>query len=56
MGRALQLGLMLQSELEQAVGPVQAEFLADTGAVVFDGPEMNEELGADLQGRAFAER
>src|SRR5262245_423844 len=47
----LQLGLMLPCELEQAVMPVETEFLADVSAMIFHGTEMNEELSADLLAR-----
>ena len=44
----LQLGFVLQGELKECIMPVEVEFLTDIGTVVFDGAEVNEELGPDL--------
>ena len=47
----LQLRLVLEGEFEQRVVAVEAEFLADVGAVVFDRAVVDEEFGGDLFAR-----
>jgi hypothetical protein len=48
---ALQLRLMFEREFEQGVMAFEFEFLADAGAVVFDGAGAEAEFVSDLLAR-----
>src|SRR5262245_39735010 len=46
-----QLGLVVEGEFEEGVGSLEAELLADGGALVLDRPVVNTERRADLLAR-----